>query len=77
MARGTLRETLGRDQRALVARILTRAKGRDAAPELRLWLTEVNARITRMKKTFDEMQQGEQMDFATLSIALRELGRLV
>jgi hypothetical protein len=30
-----------------------------------------------MKKTFDEMQQGEQMDFATLSIALRELGRLV
>ena len=76
MARGTLRETLGREQHALLARVLERARGSDPAVTLAEWLTEAKADIAHLKRTLDEMQTAEEMDFAMLSIALREISRL-
>lgn len=76
MARGTLRETLGQEQRALMTTVLDRAGRGDPNDALAQWLADANTRIARMKHTFDEMQTAERMDFATLSIALKELSRL-
>jgi glutamate dehydrogenase len=76
MARGTLRETLGREQRTLLHGILKGAADRDYGSALAQWLATTTAGITRLKRTLDEMQVSGQMDFATLSIALREVGRL-
>ncbi|MGD8339587.1 MAG: NAD-glutamate dehydrogenase [Gammaproteobacteria bacterium] len=76
LARGTLRETLGREHQALVRKILSNAG--DGGPEQALsdWLAASNAHVIRLKRTLDEMQASGQMDFATLSIALKEVGRL-
>jgi glutamate dehydrogenase len=76
MARGTLREALGREQRALLHGVLKKAGNRDYRVALAEWLAATTAGITRLKRTLDEMQTSGQMDFATLSIALREVGRL-
>jgi glutamate dehydrogenase len=76
MARATLRETLGREQRILLNGILKGAPkgGYDAA--LAEWLAAKTVAVARLKRTLDEMQTAAQMDFATLSIALREVSRL-
>jgi glutamate dehydrogenase len=76
MARGTLRETLGREQQKLVANVLGRSSGREPGAALGDWMAESNNQITRMKRMFDEMQTSGQLDFATLSIALKEISRL-
>ena len=76
MARGTLRETLNREQRALLDLILRRAKGGEHRAALAEWLAAANAEITRLKQTLDEMQASGPMDFAMVSIALQEIGRL-
>ena len=60
----------------LVGRILRRAKNGRLEPALSDWLARHNAQIVRMKQTFEEMQGTGPMDFATLSIALKELSRL-
>ena len=77
LARGTLRETLGREHQALLRKILKQAADGDHGTALSDWLAASNARITRLKRTLDEMQASGQMDFATLSIALKEVGRLL
>jgi glutamate dehydrogenase len=76
MARATLRETLGREQRALLQGILKGAAKGSYRAALAEWLAESNTAIIRLKRTLDEMQASGQMDFATLSIALKEIGRL-
>jgi glutamate dehydrogenase len=76
VARSTLRETLGREQRALMHEVLERARRRDFDSALASWLAEHTASIARLRRTLDEMQASGQMDFATLSIALKEIGRL-
>jgi glutamate dehydrogenase len=76
MARGTLRENLGREHSGLVAGIVRRAQAHDFDAALADWLDRNRASVARLKRTLDEMQASKQMDFATLSIALREIGRL-
>jgi glutamate dehydrogenase len=76
MARGTLRETLGREQRDLLKTALKRAERGNHRAALAEWLAASNTGITRLKRTLDEMQASGEMDFATLSIALKEISRL-
>ena len=76
LARGTLRETLAREQRSLLARIVRRGRGGDFDGALAAWLAASGKRIVRLKHTLDEMHTAGQTDFATLSIALKEIGRL-
>jgi glutamate dehydrogenase len=76
MARSTLRETLGREQLDLLKSVLKSATKGNHRAALAEWLAASNAGITRLKRTLDEMQASGQMDFATLSIALKEIAHL-
>jgi glutamate dehydrogenase len=76
LARGTLRESLAHEQRALLTRIIRRGRGSDYDRALSDWLESSGAQIARLKRTLDEMQTAGQTDFATLSIALKEISRL-
>jgi glutamate dehydrogenase len=76
MARATLRESLGREQSNLVNSIVKRSAQNDFTAALEEWLERHAAGVARLKRTLDEMQTSSEMDFATLSIALREVSRL-
>ena len=76
MARGTLRETLGREQQQLTRNLLQSAGTDTPGQALGEWMAECNPQITRMRRMFEEMQASGPLDFATLSIALREVSRL-
>lgn len=77
MARATLRETLAQEQRALVEKVLARAGRGDPNDTLVAWLKETKAQITRTQRALDDMRAAGQLDFATLSVALKEISRLV
>jgi glutamate dehydrogenase len=77
MARATLRETLAQEQRALVEKVLVRAGRNDPNDTLVEWLRETKTQITRTQRALDDMRAAGQLDFATLSVALKEIGRLV
>jgi NAD-specific glutamate dehydrogenase len=75
MARATLRETLAKEQRSLLRSVLS---ARTAAGDaLAAWLDKHRAEIARVRRGLDDMQMSGPMDFATLSVALKEVGRLV
>jgi glutamate dehydrogenase len=78
MARATLRETLAQEQRALLRSVLS-ARGGSATSSAALtaWLDKRRADIARVQRGLDDMQMTGPMDFATLSVALKEVGRLV
>jgi glutamate dehydrogenase len=76
MARSTLRETLAREHRAVVAGILGRRGAGDLEAALAVWVADSAPRIARVTKVLEEMQAAGPMDFATLSIALKEVNRL-
>jgi glutamate dehydrogenase len=76
MARGTLRESLGREQNALVNGVMKRAGNTPFDEALANWLDEQQLRVARLQRTLEEMRTSGPMDFSTLSIALREVGRL-
>jgi glutamate dehydrogenase len=76
-ARASLRETLAQEQRALTANVLTRAGSDDPNETLVTWLNESKAQIARTHGALDEMRASGQLDFATLSVALKEIARLV
>jgi len=77
MARATLRETLAQEQRALLRSALSSRGPGSAADALAAWIEKRRADIARVQRGLDEMQMTGPMDFATLSVALKEVGRLV
>jgi len=76
MARATLRETLAREQRGLLRAALRGKHAGGPADALREWLEKHAATIARTQRAIDEMQASGAMDFATLSVALKEISRL-
>jgi glutamate dehydrogenase len=76
MARATLRETLAEEQRVLLRTILAGRGRRAPRAALAHWMSESKARISRARQAIDEMQTLGPMDFATLSVALKEIARL-
>jgi glutamate dehydrogenase len=76
MARATLRETLAREQRGLLRAALRGKHPGGAKDALRAWLEKHAATIARTRHTLDELQASGTMDFATLSVALKEINRL-
>ena len=78
MARATLRETLAKEQRSLLRSALSAAgASANAGAALAAWLEKRRAEIARVQRGLDDMQMSGAMDFATLSVALEEVGRLV
>jgi len=77
MARATLRESLAQEQRALLRSALSGSKGADPRGALSAWLVRSKLEVERVRRALDDMQAAGEMDFATLSVALKEIGRLV
>ena len=77
MARATLRETLAQEQRSLLRSALS-ARGASAASDAALaaWLDKHKDEIARVRRGLDDMLMTGPLDFATLSVALKEVGRL-
>ena len=77
MARGTLRENLARQQRALLERLLVQRGSHSPEEALVEWLTEAKTDIGRIHRTLEDMRGAGSMDFATLSVAIKEIERLI
>jgi glutamate dehydrogenase len=78
MARATLRETLAQEQRALLRSALSAAgSSANASAALAAWLEKRRADIARVQRGLDDMLMSGALDFATLSVALKEVSRLV
>jgi len=77
MARATLRETLAQEQRSLLRSALS-ARGAAVASDAALgtWLDKHRDEIARVRRGLDDMLMTGPLDFATLSVALKEVGRL-
>jgi glutamate dehydrogenase len=77
MARASLRETLGRDLRALVRSVLRKRAGRGSRAALAAWLERSQPQVAHVQRAVDDMQTAGGADFATLSVALKEVEHLV
>ena len=77
MARATLRETLAKQLRALVRSVLRKRAGNAPRAALAAWLEKSQPQVAHVQRAFDEMQLAGNIDFATLSVALKEVGHLV
>ena len=76
-ARGSLRDNLYGLHRALSAAIIARGRADgDARATVEAWLGARAERVAHFTQTLEEMRDGAQIDFATLSVALQELRRL-
>jgi NAD-specific glutamate dehydrogenase len=76
MARATLRETLAQEQRALLRSALSGRGESDPREALAIWLVRSKLKVERVQRALDDMQGTDPMDFAMLSVALKEVGRL-
>jgi glutamate dehydrogenase len=77
MARASLLETLGRQLRALVRSVLRRRGAHGPRAALAAWLERSQPQVAHVQRAFDDMQIAGATDFATLSVALKEVGDLV
>jgi glutamate dehydrogenase len=76
IARATLRENLAAQQSAVLRKIVAgrgRCGPRDA---LAAWLAESKDEIRRVRGIWADMEAAGPLDFATLSVAIREIERL-
>jgi len=77
-ARGSLRDNLYGLHRALCANMMQVARPDcDARTAVDEWLATRSERAAHFSQTLDEMRDGGSLDFATLSVALQEIRRLV
>ena len=78
-ARGILRDELFAHHRQLVNRVLDVARSNRAAQEdpAGYWLTRHDVDVRRVTEMIKDMRNLTQMDFATLSVAVRSLGHML
>ena len=77
-ARGSLRDNLYGLHRALCANMLGGAQPeQDARALVEQWLADRAEQVGHFSQTLEEMRDAGQADFATLSVALQEIRRLV
>ncbi|MFU8896426.1 MAG: NAD-glutamate dehydrogenase [Gammaproteobacteria bacterium] len=77
-ARGSLRDNLYGLHRALCAKMINAAQpDQGARAAVDQWLAARADRAAHFSQTLEEMRDGGQHDFATLSVALQEIRRLV
>ncbi len=78
VARGSLREAFYDTHRGLVQRVLSEARGRDAERALELWLQKHEAAARHARGVVNDIRaQPSGVDFASLSVALQAVRRLV
>jgi glutamate dehydrogenase len=76
VARGTLRDNLYTLQRRITLAVLD-AKGRDAASRVEQWISRNANAVEALKRVVVDLRTGSPPDFATLSVALQAVRRLV
>ena len=76
VARDTLRQSLARQQSAVLAKILGRRSEHSPREALTNWLEKNSKEIARIRQVIQDMRASEATDFATLSVAIREIERL-
>ncbi|HEV2332504.1 MAG TPA: NAD-glutamate dehydrogenase, partial [Gammaproteobacteria bacterium] len=77
VARGTLREDLYAQQRALTAQALSGAKdSRGAVKQLEQWLETHAGRVQHARHVLADMKAANTADFPSLSVALQEIRKL-
>jgi glutamate dehydrogenase len=77
MARGTLRENVARQQRALLERVISQRGKLSPDDALVEWLSGAKSDISRIHRTLEDMRDAGSLDFATLSVAIKEIERLI
>lgn len=75
-ARATLREHLAQQQNALIRSILAQRGKRSPRDALTEWFIESKDKIARACQNLRDMDASGEIDFATLSAAIREIERL-
>ena len=76
IARATLRETLADEQRRLVQSVLRKSHEADAGAAFAAWLDGSKEQVAHALRALDDMRASGTPDFATLSVALKEISRL-
>jgi glutamate dehydrogenase len=76
LARTHLLEVVAREHRDVLSAVLDAHGDGDLQAALSEWMTSAASRIRRVQSVLDEMQAAGTADFATLSVALREVERL-
>jgi glutamate dehydrogenase len=77
MARSHLREEFYRIRRDLAAELLRSRSRRDIRVRVEEWLSERADNVERFKANIEEMKLRGEIDFATLTVAARELRELM
>ncbi|HET7395282.1 MAG TPA: NAD-glutamate dehydrogenase [Gammaproteobacteria bacterium] len=77
VARGTLRDDLYSQQRALTSQALAKAKdARSAMGQLDTWFSERSSRIQHAQRVLNDMKTAGISDFPSLSVAMQEIRKL-
>ncbi|HEY2685571.1 MAG TPA: NAD-glutamate dehydrogenase [Steroidobacteraceae bacterium] len=76
VARGTLRDNLYTLHRRITLSVLA-AKGRDPKARVEQWITRNQGPVDALKRVVVDLRTGSPPDFATLSVALQAVRRLV
>ena len=76
IAQDTLRQDLSRHHCELVGRILARRKSKSPRAALIDWFERHSQPIERVNRILHEIEAHGGVDFATMSVAIKEIGRL-
>jgi glutamate dehydrogenase len=77
VARGRLRDDFFRMRRELAEQIMKQRRQPDMGSAIDNWLTDRERQVARFMGIIDEMKLRSEIDFATLSVAARELRDLI
>jgi glutamate dehydrogenase len=77
LARGKLRDDFFRMRRELAEQIVRKRGKRDVPAAVDKWLADRSVKVARFTNMLEEMKLRSEMDFATLSVAARELRDLI
>jgi glutamate dehydrogenase len=77
IARGKLRDDFFRMRRELAEQVVRSRGKRDVSAAVDKWLAERSVQVERFTNMLEEMKLRSEIDFATLSVAARELQDLI
>ena len=75
-ARGALRDELYRRHRALTAEVLSHDGKARSKDSVNTWMKAHRGNVSHIKRMFTDMRTLENLDFATISVAIRSLEQL-
>jgi glutamate dehydrogenase len=77
VARTTLRDNIYDLQRTLCLQVLNESRTRNPAQALEAWISRHKQGVDYLRQTVNDMRSLPELDFATLSVALQAVRRMV